>query len=160
MATPTTPQRPTHNGHTTSGAAGQGHAPTQKSLEHHLATIAECEVMDPQGLYEFLESVRAVTSGLAFFVHTASTQLESAARKGAKDSTDGRMTLRQKVELAKVLRRMGRQLSRGTAEDLLSAATSVVKTYALMQEFLDNLESDNVQRPHRSNRGGFSLGGR
>lgn len=148
----------THPGHTTSGAAGTGATPTQKSLEAHLVTVAEGEVMDPTALYEWLESLRALASGLSFMVHAGASQLEAAARKGAKDSTDGRLTLRQKVELARVLRQMGKRLDNGAAEDLLSCATGAVKTYALLEAFLDGLESDTVARPHRAQRGGFNLG--
>lgn len=162
-AAPRTPRKtaaapPTHAGHTTSGAAGAGAAPTQKSLEQHLVTVAEGEVMDPTALYEWLESLRALTSGLSFMVHAAASQLEAAARKGAKGAADGRLTLRQKAELMLVLKRMGKRLDQGAAEDLLTCATNAVKTYALMEEFLENLESDSVSRPHRNQRGGFSLG--
>lgn len=147
-------------GNTTSGAQAAG-KPTQRSLEQHLAVIAEGDVMDPQGLYDFLESIRALASGLAFFVHSGASQLESAARKGARDAGDGRLTLAQKAKLQLVLRRMGSQLNRGAAEDLLAVATGAVKTYALLEAFLDEVESDTVQRPHRSSRGGFDLfGGR
>lgn len=146
-------------GHTTSGATASAE-PTQKSLEQHLASIAEGEVMDPQGLYEFLESLRAVTTGLAFFTHAAATQIESAARKGARNSNDGRLTLAQKAKLALVLRRMGRRMNNDISEDLLAAATGAVKTYALLEEFLEEIESSTVSRPHRNTRGGFNLGGR
>lgn len=132
-------------------------SPAQKSLEQHLAVVAEGDVMSPGDLYQWLESLRALTSGLSFMVHAGAAQLEAAARKGAKNSTDGRLTLRQKVELAAVLKRMGRRLDQGAAEDLLTCATSAVKVYALLEEFLDNLESDTVSRPHRAQRGGFSL---
>lgn len=142
-------------GSTTTGAQAQANT-TQKSMQQHLVTVAECEVMDPQGLYTFLESLRALTSGLAFFSHAASSQLEAAARKGAKNSNDGRMTLKQKMDLQRVLRRMGRELDNRIAEDLLAAATGSVKTYALMEAFLDELESAQTQRPHRSSKGGFN----
>lgn len=162
-AAPRTPRKtaaapPTHAGHTTSGATGAGSAPTQKSLEQHLVTVAEGEVMSPTDLYEWLESLRALCSGLSFMVHAGASQLEAAARKGAKDSTDGRLTLKQKMELAVTLKRMGKRLDNGAAEDLLTAATSAVKTYSLLQDFLDNVESDTVSRPHRNQRGGFNLG--
>lgn len=143
-------------GTTTSGAPAQGQA-TQKSLQQQLATVAECDVMDPQGLYEFCEGLRALSTGLSFFVHAASTQLDRAARKAAHDSADGRLTLRQKVELQRTLRRIGRQLNSGSAEALLDAASAAVKAYGLMEDFTESLESDNVDRPHRSSKGGFSM---
>lgn len=146
--------------HTTSGAAAAPGTPSQKSMEAHLVTVAEADVMSPQGLYEFLESLRAVSSGLAFFTHSAASQLESAARKGARDAADGRLTLGQKAKLQLVLRRIGKRLNSGVSEDFLAAATGAVKTYALMEAFLEEIESDTVQRPHRGSRGGFSLGGR
>lgn len=146
-------------GTTTTGAAASGE-PTQKSVQQHLATIGEGQVMDPQGLYEFLESIRAVSTALAFFTHSAATQLESAARKGARDAGDGRLTLAQKAKLQLLLRRIGQRMNRQVSEDFLAAATGAVKTYALMEDFLEEIESSTVTRPHRNTRGGFSLGGR
>lgn len=146
-------------GHTTSGAAPRA-AATQKSLEAHVATIAECDVMDPQGLYEFIESLRAVCTGLSFFAHSAGSQLESAARKGARDAADGRLTMLQKGKLKIVLKKMGRRMDGVVSEDLLAAATSASKTYSLLEDFLEEIESENVSRPHRNGRGGFGLGGR
>lgn len=153
-----TVSKPPPAGHTTSGATPQG-AARQTSLEQHLSTVAEADVMSPQGLYEFLEAMRSISSGLAFFTHAAAAQLESAARKGARDAADGRLTLAQKVKLQVLLRRIGKRLNSGVSEDFLAAATNAVKTYALMEEFLEEIESDSVQRPHRTTRGGFSLGG-
>lgn len=158
MTTPTKKVAATKpTGTTTSGAKAASAVSIQKSLESHLATLAEGEVLDPQGLYEFLESLRALSSGMAFFVHSAASQVEAAARKGARDNTDGRLTLTQKAKLQLVLRRIGRQMNNQAAEDLLAAATSAVKTYAVLQDFLDEIESVNVDRPHRSSRGGFQL---
>lgn len=142
----------------TKTAAPAAAAPASKTLADHLAVIADGDVMDPNALYEWLESLRATCTGLSFMVHAAASQLEAAARKGAKDSTDGRLTLRQKVELATTLRKMGKRLDQGAAEDLLACASSAVKTYALLETFLEGLESDTVARPHRSQRGGFNLG--
>ena len=124
MATPTRPAakkstaKPT--GTTTSGVKAQGKA-TQKSLEQHLSTLAEGEVLDPQGLYEFCDALRAVSTGISFFVHAAAGQLDHAVRKGARDNADGRLTMAQKAKLKMVLRRIARQLDSGSAEDLLSA---------------------------------------
>lgn len=165
----TTPTRPTAAkktaapkaapaGQASTSAKASSSTATSKSLEHHLTTVAEGDVMGPTALYEWLESLRALTSGLSFMVHAAASQLEAAARQGARQSTDGRLTLRQKVEMARVLRQMGRRLDNGAAEDLLTCASNAVKTYSLMRDFLESLESDTVSRPHRSSRGGFDLG--
>lgn len=161
MATPTsTPKTPAARrpatGSTTSGAQAAGHA-KQNSLEQHLAVLAEGEVMNPAELYAFLEALRALTTGVAFFVHAASSQLQAAARKAARDNVDGRLTLMQKAEMARVLRNMGRSLDRGAAEDLLAASKNAVKTYSLFESFSESLESDSVNRPHRNSKGGFSL---
>jgi hypothetical protein len=129
-------------------------------MEQHLETIAAGEVMDPTELYDFLESLRALSQGLAFFSHAAASQLDAAARQAARDrSDDGRLTLVQKGQLKLVLRRMGRQLNSASAEALLSSATGAVKTWAIMEDFLDSLESSQVKRPHRSGKGGFDAFG-
>lgn len=165
MSTPTTAstakttaaRRPAA-GTTTSGAQAAGKA-KQTSLEQHLAVLAEGEVLNPAELFAFLESLRALTTGVAFFVHAAGAQLEAAARKAARDNVDGRLTLAQKVDMARTLRRMGKSLNGGVAEDLLMAAKGAVKTYGLFEAFSEGLESDSVSRPHRNGRGGFSLSG-
>lgn len=139
-------------------SAGTG----RKSLEQHLETISAGEVMTPEELYDFLESLRALSQGLAFCAHAGAAQLQAAARKAARDRTDdGRMTLAQKGKMRMILLRMSRQLNSGSAEALLSSATGAVKTWALMEAFLDELESSQVSRPHRSAKGGFNVyGGR
>lgn len=155
------PRRPA--GTSATGAATTGApAPTRKTLEQHLETIAAGEVMSPTELYDFLESLRALSQGLAFFTHAGAAQLQAAARKAARDrSDDGRLTLTQKGKLKMVLMRMSRQLNSGSAEALLSSASGAVRAWAAMEEFLDSVESDSVARPHRSAKGGFDpFGGR
>lgn len=132
-----------------------------RSLADHLAVVSEADVMSPEGLHAYLESMRAITTGLAFFAEAAATQLEAAVRKGARDSADGRLTLADKAKLQIALRRVDRDIERLVKEALLDAARGSVKAYAHLQTFLDELESTTVSRPHRSGRGGFSLyGGR
>jgi len=145
-------------GSATTGVA----APARKTLEQHVQTLAAGEVMSPEELYDFVESLRATGQALAFFTHAAASQLTAAARKAARDrSDDGRLTMAQKAKLKMVLMRMGRQLNTGSAEALLDAATGAVKAWALMEEFLDSVESESVGRPHRSAKGGFDpFGGR
>jgi hypothetical protein len=155
------PRRPA--GTSTTGARTTGTAaPARKTLEQHVQTLAAGEVMSPEELYEFIEALRATGQALAFFTHAAASQLTAAARKAARDrSDDGRLTLAQKTKLKMVLMRMGRQLNSGSAEALLASATGAVKAWALMEEFLDSVESDSVGRPHKSGRGGFDpFGGR
>lgn len=157
----TAPRRPV--GTTATGAQAPGAAdPQRKSLEQHIQTIAAGEVMTPTDLYDFMESLRAASQAMAFFTHAAASQLDAAARKSARDRTDdGRMTLADKAKLKLVLRRMARQLNSGSAESLLASATGAVKAWALMEDFLDSLESAHTQRPHRSSKGGFDpYGGR
>lgn len=130
-----------------------------KDLSAQIQILTEGEVTSPQGLYDFLEALRSVTSTLAFFVHAASAQLEAATRKGARDNADGLLTMAQTLDLHRTLRRMSREMNKGCAEDLLVCAKSAVRTYALLENFLENLETDSVSRPHRNSRGGFSLYG-
>lgn len=146
--------RPT--GTTTSGAVPRSEA-RQTSLQQLLATVCEGDVLSVTELHAWLEAYRGLTSGLAFMAHAASSQLEAAVRKGARDSADGRLTMQQKIEQRHVLRRLGKDVE-GSADDLLNAARSAVRAWGRMEAFLDGLESDNVARPHRKGgRGGFSL---
>lgn len=155
------PRRPAGTSATGSAATGAPQ-PTRKTMEQHLETIASGEVMTPTELYDFLESLRALSQGLAFFTHAGAAQLQAAARKAARDhSADGRLTLVQKGKLKTLLMRMSRQLNSGSAEALLASATGAVRTWAMMEDFLDSVESDSVARPHRSAKGGFDpFGGR
>lgn len=161
MATPTKTTRTTTTkrppGTTTNGASATAAAPKQKSLEQHLSTLAEGEVLDPQGLYEFCESLRALATGMSFYVHAAASQLDRAARKGARDNADGRLTMAQRAEMMIVIKRLARRLDNGAAEDLLAAGSNAVKAYGLLEDFLEKIESDTVDRPHRGSRGGFTL---
>jgi hypothetical protein len=158
--TATAPRRP--SGTSATGSATKGAAtPTRKTMEQHLETIAAGEVMTPEELYDFLESLRALSQGLAFFAHAGAAQLHAAARKASRDRTeDGRMTMVQKAKLKALLVRMGRQLNSGSAEALLSSATGAVKTWALMEDFLESLESESVAKPHRGRSGFDPFGGR
>lgn len=167
MTTPTgasAPRRTTATktppaGTTTSGAPAAG-AARQTSLQQHLATVAEADVLTPEGLHASMESLRALTSGLAFFVHSMSAQLDAAMRRGARDAADGRLTLADKAKLRLVLRKISRQLDTACSEALLDSARAAVKSWSLMEEFLEGLESDQVSRPHRRGSGGFNIGGR
>lgn len=161
MSTPTTaakkatPSRPTTVKAETSTAAASSPV---KTLADHLSTLSEGDVMSPEGLHAFLEAMRALTTGLAFFAEAASTQIESAMRRGARDnSADGRLTLAEKAKLKLVLRRVNRNMETLIKDALLDSARGSVKTYAVMQEFLDELESTQVSRPHRRSSGGFNL---
>lgn len=128
-----------------------------RSMADHLAVLSEGDVMSPEGLHAFLESMRAITTGLAFFAEAASTQLEAAMRKGARDNADGRLTLADKTKLKLTLRRVNRDIEGMVKDALLDAARGSVRAYAHLEAFLEELESSHVSRPHRSNRGGFNL---
>lgn len=146
--------RPTGTGPTGAKATGPA-TPTRRTLEQHLETIAAGEVMTPADLHEFLESLRALSQGMAFLVHAAASQISIAARQGARQNTDGRMTMAQKARMVMDLRKMGRLLDTTASESLLSTATGAAKTWAIMEDFLESLESEHVNRPHRAARGGF-----
>ena len=162
MSTPTSttkkataaPRRPAGTGVT---APSAGAKPDQrKNLEQHLKTMAEMDVSTPAGIFEWMESVRTVAAAQAFFAHAAASQLYGAARQAAKQGKqDGRMTLAEKAKLRVELMRLSRAINQGTAESFLSAASTTVKAWTRFQSFLDELESEQVQRPHRSAKGGF-----
>lgn len=151
------PRRPA--GTSATGAAVKGAAEPasgRKTLEQHISTMAEMDVSTPSGIYEWMESVRAVASAQAFFAHAAASQLYGAARQAARQGKeDGRMTLAEKAKLRIELMRLSRAINRGTAESFLSAAATTVKAWTQFQSFLDELQSEHVQRPHRSSKGGF-----
>jgi hypothetical protein len=154
------PRRPSGTSATGAKATGAP-AATRKTMEQHLETIAAGEVMTPEELYDFLESLRALSQGLAFFAHAGAAQLHAAARKAARErSDDGRMTMVQKSKLKALLIRMSRQLNSGSAESLLASATGAVKTWALMEDFLESLESASVAKPHKGRSGFDPFGGR
>lgn len=141
-------------GTTTTGAPT---APAQRatSLQQHLTTLSECDVLTPDGFYAWSEALRALTAGQAFFVHAAAAQFAQASRRGARDNVDGRMTLAQKAKMFTTTRKIARLLENGVSDALLSAASQGARAYGLMEDFLEELESLSVSRPHRSTRGGF-----
>jgi hypothetical protein len=145
------------SGTTTSGAEGKASV-RRNSLQEHLSRVMEGEVLSPSALHEFLDSWRALHSGLAFAAHAASSQLGAAVRKSARDAADGRLTLAQKTELAHVLRRTAKLMDGVMAESALASAKGSVMAWSKMETFLDKLESGSVDRPHRKGSGGFSMG--
>lgn len=152
------PRRPAGPaGTSATGSATTGPAtPTRKTLEQHLETLAAGEVMTPADLHDFLESLRALSQGMAFLVHAAASQISIAARQGARQNTDGRMTMGQKARMLVDLRKMGRLLDSTASESLLSTAAGAAKVWSIMEDFLESLESEQVSRPHRAARGGFN----
>lgn len=123
-------------------------------LQQHLSTLADSDVLTPQGLHDFLEALRSLSLAVSFFTEAAGTQLDLAMRRGARDSVDGRLTMQQKIEMRNVLRRTRRGMG-NARDDLLATARDAVLAYSHMEGFLENLKSDSTQRPHRSGRGGF-----
>jgi hypothetical protein len=154
----TTTAKAPSGGTTTSGAEGKASV-RRDSLQAHLSKVMEGEVLAPTALHEFLESWRALHSGLAFAAYTASSQLTAAIRKGARDAADGRLTLTQKMELAHVLRRTAKLMDGTMAEAALASAKGAVTAWSKMEDFLDKLESDGIDRPHRRGSGGFNTHG-
>lgn len=160
MSTPTAAKKTTPSRPSAAKTDTAARSSSVKSLADHLATLSEGDVITPEGLHGFLESMRALTTGVAFFAEAASVQLEAAMRQGARDrSEDGRLTMVEKAKLKTVLRRVNRSIEALIKDALLDAARGSVKTYAVMQEFLDELESTQVSRPHRRGGGGFNLFG-
>lgn len=139
--------------------APEASAPKSTSLEGHLGVLQEGDVLSPSKLHGFLESMRALSTAMAFFAEAASTQIEAAMRKGARDSADGRLTLADKARLKLVLRQVNRGLETAVKDALLDAARGSVKAYAHMEAFLEELETTHADRPHRRTGGGFDLFG-
>jgi hypothetical protein len=126
--------------------------------QQHLARLMDPDVLSPEGLHEFCESMRALSTTIAFTASVAATQLDQAARKSARDRTeDGRLTLAQKTKLRIVLRGVSRLIGSRLVDALLDSARASVLAYGKLEEFLDEVESSTVSRPHRSSRGGFTL---
>jgi hypothetical protein len=145
------PTPPTASG---AGAAAQG----SMNPQQHLARLMDPDVLSPEGLHEFCESMRALSTTIAFTASVAATQLDQAARKSARDRTeDGRLTLAQKGKLRIVLRGVSKLIGSRLVDALLDSARASVLAYGKLEEFLDEVESATVSRPHRSSRGGFSL---
>ena len=164
MTTPTTPRA---RKATAAPAAKTPDAPAAKptspgariDLPGAMHILSEGEIMSPDGIYQFLEALRVVATGAAFFTESAATQLERAVRRGARENTDGRLTLEQKLKLRGVLRRVARGLN-SAHDDLFAVAKDAMNAYAPLESFLEELADDRV-RPQHNSRGGFDLfGGR
>lgn len=144
------------------GPAGPAGPGAKIDLPAAMQVLSEGDVLTPEGLYAFLEALRVVSTGAAFFVESAGTQLERAVKRGARANSDGRLTLEQKLKMRGVLRRVARGMS-NAHDDLFAVAKDAMNAYTPMEAFLEELaEADNrTSRPHRSSRGGFDpFGGR
>lgn len=137
------------------GATGaDGNVGRRMDLPAAMNTLSEGDVLTPEGLYQFLEALRIISTGTAFFTESAATQLERAVKRGARESKDGRLTMEQKLKLKLVLRRVSRGLA-DAHSDLFAVARDAMKAYTPMEEFLEELASEHTSRPHRRSRAGF-----
>jgi hypothetical protein len=146
------PAKPVRSGEATKGLGAK------VDLSSAMEVLAEGDVMTPEGLYQFLESLRILSTGAAFYVESAGTQLERAVKRGARANADGRLTMQQKMELRLVLRRVARALS-AAHNDLFAVAKDAMNAYTPMEDFLERLADERTPRPHRSTKGGFDLFG-
>ncbi len=144
-------------------SAGKAGTPAEKiDLPRAVSILADGDVLTPEGLYQFLESLRVISTAAAFYTESAGTQLVRAASRGARASKDGRMTLEQKLRMKLVLRRVAKAMG-AAHDDLFKVAKDAMDAYTPMESFLEELESEHTSRPHRdrASRAGFDpFGGR
>jgi hypothetical protein len=129
------------------GSRGQGIAQLAQA-------IGDLDLSNQHDIHAFCESIRKVQHYFAVSVELAKGQLKAAARAQAKDSADGRLTLTQKLELAKALNSLSRDLNAVT-RGCVASATASAKAYRRFESFLVDLNTD-AQRPG-GRRGGFEI---
>lgn len=129
------------------GTRGEGIAQLAQS-------IGDMDLCNQNDIHAFCESIRKVDNYFAISVELAKGQLKAAARALAKDSVDGRLTLQQRMELAKALNALSRDLNAITQAHVAGAAAAV-KAWRRFDSFIGDLDSD-AARP-RSRRDGFQI---
>lgn len=129
------------------GTRGQGIAQLAQS-------IGDMDLCNQNDIHAFCESIRKVLNYFAISVELAKGQLRAAARAQAKENADGRLTIQQKLELAKALNSLGRDLN-AVSRSCISGAASSVKAWRRFDGFLGELDA-NASRPGKG-RGPFGL---
>lgn len=122
-----------------------------KMIDQLQKSMLELDLADSDDLREFCEAVRKLLHFMGVTVALAAGQMQVHARRAAKEAADGSLSVRQRVVLRTVLRKVGRKLN-AVADDCGDGAAEAVGAWSVMETFIQDVEEGGDGKPSRSRR--------
>lgn len=140
MSTPA-PAKKATSSRTTGGQTAASGAPQSrmKMIDQLQHSMLELDLADSDDLREFCEAIRKLLHFMGVTVAMAAGQMKVHARRSAKEAAEGGLSVRQRVVLRTVLRRVGRKLD-AVADDCGDGAAEAVSAWSVMEEFITDVE--------------------
>lgn len=122
-----------------------------KMIDQLQKSMLDLDLADSDDLREFCEAVRKLLHFLGVTVAMAAGQMKVHARRAAKEAADGGLTVRQRIVLRTVLRKVGRKLD-AVADDCGDGAAEAVGAWSAMEEFIQDVEDGGDGKMTRAKR--------
>jgi hypothetical protein len=134
-----------------SAAAATAPGSRLKMIDQLQKSMLDLDLADSDDLREFCEAVRKLLHFLGVTVAMAAGQMKVHARRAAKEAADGGLTVRQRIVLRTVLRKVGRKLD-AVADDCGDGAAEAVGAWSAMEEFIQDVEDGGDGKMTRQKR--------
>ena len=120
-------------------------------------SMLDLDLANSDDLREFCESIRKLLHFLGVTVAMAAGQMKVHANRTAREAADGRLSVKQRIVLRTVLKKIGRKLD-AVADDCGDGAAEAVAAWSFMDSFIQDIEDGGSGRPSRARRSGRSSG--
>lgn len=120
-------------------------------------SMLDLDLANSDDLREFCEAIRKLLHFLGVTVAMAAGQMKVHARRAAREASDGGLTVKQRIVLRSVLRKVGKKLD-AVADDCGDGAAESVAAWSYMDNFIQDIEDGGTGRPSRARRGGRGSG--
>jgi hypothetical protein len=120
-------------------------------------SMLDLDLANSDDLREFCEAIRKLLHFLGVTVAMAAGQMKVHARRAAREASDGGLTVKQRIVLRSVLRKVGKKLD-AVADDCGDGAAESVAAWSYMDNFIQAIEEGGTGRPSRARRGGRGSG--
>lgn len=118
-------------------------------------SMLDLDLANSDDLREFCEAIRKLLHFLGVTVAMAAGQMKVHARRTAREAADGNLSMKQRIVLRTVLRKVGRKLD-AVADDCGDGAAEAVSAWSYMDNFIQDIEEGGNGRPSRARRGSRS----
>lgn len=140
------------------GSTTQQTATSRLSMIDQLQrSMLDLDLANSDDLREFCEAIRKLLHFLGVTVAMAAGQMKVHARRAAREAADGGLTVKQRIVLRTVLRKVGKKLD-AVADDCGDGAAESVAAWSYMDNFIQDIEDGGSGRPSRARRGSRGSG--
>ena len=123
----------------TRGTMSSGKGGKHSNLLDLIKTLEDGDLGDQVEMHAYVEDARALFMRIAVIIALASGGMKEDAKRKARESADGRMTLGDKIKLAAALRKISRKFG-AAADHAADAAADMAASWRIMESCLDDLE--------------------